>query len=187
MIRLETQHLILRAMRADHLAELHALHNDPLVQASIYGNRPQSHADVQAQLALFLAQWRQNGFGFWMVYEKASPSWCIGRAGLRNDRDSNDLEFGYVFSSRGAGRGLGLEAARATIRHALRVSTKEKVVGRIAPENDRALRAAAKLGFHYLEDRWQDGRLWRCFVLTRDDVFRPQPGPSAPRPGPGHR
>lgn len=175
MIRLETERLILTPPTRAHLAALHGLHNDPLVQASIYGNQPQSLADIRRQLDVFLAQWRDNGFGFWMVYEKTAPGRLIGRAGLRNYRDSDDLEFGYVFAAAAAGRGLGPEAARTVIRHALRVSTKHKVVGLIAPGNLRALQAAQRLGFRYVEDRRQDGRLWRYCELSRETVLQHWP------------
>lgn len=180
MIRLQTERLILTFMLPEHEAELYELHNDPLVQASIFDNMPQSHADVKVKLELFLAQWRKNGFGFWMVYEKRGGAHVfIGRAGLRDFGEGNDLEFGYVFSSAGAGRGLGAEAARVTIDHALRFSTKERVVGVIAPGNARAIRAAAKIGFRYIDDRWHDGIFWHYFEMTRAEFFR---RPSDPPP-----
>lgn len=180
MIRLQTERLMLTSMLPEHEAELYTLHNDPLVQASIFENIPQSHADVKAKLELYLMQWRKNGFGFWMVYEKRSNAPVfIGRAGLRDFGESNDLEFGYVFLSAGAGRGLGVEAARVTIDHALRFSTKDKIVGVIAPGNERAVRAAAKIGFRYIDDRWHDGKFWHYFEMTRAEFFQ---WPSAPPP-----
>src|SRR3546814_1663328 len=64
MIRLQTELLMLTSMLPKHEAELYTLHNDPLVQASIFENILQSHADVKAKLELYLTQWRKNGFGF---------------------------------------------------------------------------------------------------------------------------
>src|SRR3546814_11297474 len=108
MIRLQTELLMLTSMLPKHEAELYTLHNDPLVQASIFENILQSHADVKAKLELYLTQWRKNGFGFWMVYEKRSNApVVIGRAGLRDFGERRDLECGYVFSSDGAGRRAG--------------------------------------------------------------------------------
>jgi ribosomal-protein-alanine N-acetyltransferase len=174
MTELETRRLILRALRPEDLRALHALHNDPLVRARIYGGQPQRLADVEMQLKIFLSQWRENGFGFWMVYEKRAGSepCFIGRAGLRNFEDTEDLEFGYVFCAAGAGRGLGPEAARACIAHALRNSAKRQVVGMIAPDNAPALHAAAKLGFRHAGDRWRDGKLWHYFELPREVFFQ---------------
>lgn len=165
---LETPHLILTPMQPHHLAELEILHNDPLVRAAIFHGIRQSRSDVAAKLALFLQQWPQQGFGFWMVYEKTDAGLsCIGRAGLRAYDDTGHLEFGYVFSSAGAGRGLGPEAARASINHALTIADTATIVGLIAPGNRRALAAATKLGFRYVEDRWRDGQRWHYLELTR--------------------
>src|SRR3546814_8655787 len=50
MTRLQTERLMLTSMLPEHEAELYTLHNDPLVQASIFENIPQSHADVKAKL-----------------------------------------------------------------------------------------------------------------------------------------
>src|SRR3546814_1364651 len=56
MIRLQTELLMLTSMLPKHEAELYTLHNDPLVQASIFENILQSHADVKAKLELYLTQ-----------------------------------------------------------------------------------------------------------------------------------
>lgn len=172
MIRYQTEHLILASMHPEHEAELFQLHNDPLVQKAVFDNVPQTIEDVRKMHNMFLAQWRVNGFGFWMVYEKSAQGPIfIGRCGLRNYEDTNNLEFGYVFSEYGSGRGLGPEAARFTITHALRNSTKEKVVGVIAHGNERAMRAAKKLGLRYIDDRWHDGKFWQYYEMTREEYF----------------
>ncbi|WP_271610799.1 GNAT family N-acetyltransferase [Bradyrhizobium sp. CCBAU 21360] len=172
MIRRETEHLVLTSMLPEHEKELFELHNDPLVQKSIYRNVPQTIEHIRKIINMFLAQWQRDGFGFWMVYEKTNHGPIfIGRCGLRDYEDTNNLEFVYVFFERGAGRGLGPEAARFTITHALQNSTKEKVVGVIAHSNERAKQAAKKLGLRYIDDRWHDGRFWQYYEMTREEFF----------------
>ncbi|RVC64624.1 GNAT family N-acetyltransferase [Mesorhizobium sp.] len=71
--------------------------------------------------------------------------------------DTNNLELAYSVAEHGRGRGLGPEAARFAVAYALRNSTKEKVVGLIEHGNERAQRAATKLGLRCIDDRWHKG------------------------------
>lgn len=175
MIRSHTQRLILASPGPEHGAELFQLHNDPLVREAIFNKVPQSTEDVRKWLDWFIAQWRKNGFGDWMVYEKTNDGPIfVGRCGLRDYADTDNLELAYAFSEYGAGRGLGPEAARFTITHALRNSTKEKVVCVIAHGNARSERAAKKLGLRYIDDRWYQSRFWQYYEMTREEYCCPQ-------------
>ncbi|CDX45379.1 putative Acetyltransferase including N-acetylase of ribosomal protein [Mesorhizobium sp. ORS 3359] len=178
MATYQTERLILTSMRPEHTAELFQLHADPVVQKIIYDNTPQTIEDVLNWIERSLAQWRKNGFGTWIVYEKCvdSPVF-IGRCGLRDYADTNNIELSISLLQRGVGRGLGLEAARFAITHALRGSTKEKVVGLIRHCNLRSQRAATKLGLRYIDDRWHDGRFYQYYEMTREEYF------SQPRDG----
>lgn len=168
----QTERLILTSMRPEHEAELFTLHNDPLVQAMIFNNVPQTNEHVRKMLDVFLAQWQKNGFGLWMLYEKTKNGPIfIGRCGLCDYEDTNNLESRSVLSGYGAGRGLGAEASRFAIAHALRNSTKDKVVGVIAHANTRAQRAAKKFGWRYIDDRWHKGKFWQYYEITREEFF----------------
>lgn len=175
MMFLETERLVLLPMQAYHFGDIFALHNDRLVQQTVFDNVPQTQDDVRAKLDLFLSQWRKNGFGFWVVYEKTANGLVfIGRAGMRDYEDTNNLEFGYVYSEYGSGRGLGPEAAYVTMEHALQNSAAEKVVGVITPGNSRAMGAVKKLGLRYIDDRWHDEKFWHYFEMTREEFFEQQ-------------
>lgn len=172
MLTYQTKNLIFASMRPEHELELFKLHNDPLVQETIFENVPQTREDVRSWLDRYLAQWRKNSFGVWMIYERniSGPTF-IGRCGLRDCETTNQLAFSYAFFGYSVGRGLGPQAARFTITHALRKSKKEKIVGFIAHGNARAERAAAKLGLRYIDDRLYYGKLFQYYELTREDYF----------------
>ncbi|MGY3363366.1 RimJ/RimL family protein N-acetyltransferase [Bradyrhizobium sp. GM2.4] len=185
MITCQTERLVLTSMRPEHEAELFKLHNDPLVLEVVFKNVAQTVADVRKTLDWALDQWHRNGFGLWMVYEKGDNGpILVGRCGL-GEYDGTKLEYINAFSERGVGRGLGAESARFAISHALQISTKEKVVGFIAPENVRAQRAAKKLGLRYIDDRpyKYDGRVRQYYELTREEYFNQQyyPGKTVDR------
>ncbi|CDX45101.1 putative Acetyltransferase including N-acetylase of ribosomal protein-like protein [Mesorhizobium sp. ORS 3359] len=168
----QTERLILTSARPEHEAELIKLHNDPLVQKLNYRNVPQTAEAVHKWLGWLLAQWRKNGFGYWMVYEKldGDPVF-IGRCGLCDYQDTGDLEFAWVFFQDKVGRGLGPEAAHFTIAHALHNSTKEKIIGFIEQGNARAESAAKKIGLRYRGDRLYEGKLCRYYEMTRDQYL----------------
>ncbi|MCA1494966.1 GNAT family N-acetyltransferase [Ensifer sp. NBAIM29] len=168
----QTDRLILTSVRHEHAAELFKLHNDPLVQKAIYRNVPQTTQDVHKWIDWILAQWSKNGFCDWVVYEKVeSGATFIGRSGLRDCKDTNDLEFAYAFFPNAVGRGLGPEAARFTIAHGFQNSTKEKIVGFIEQGNTRADKAAKKFGLRYVDDRPYEGNICRYYEITREDFF----------------
>lgn len=178
MTRSHTERLILVSPGPEHEAELFKLHNDPLVRKALFNEVPQSTEDVRKWLDRFIASWRKNGFGDWMVYEKTND--CpifVGRCGLRDYEDTNNLELAFSFSEYGAGRGLGPEAARFTITHALQNSTKEKVACVIAHGNVRSERAAKKLGLRYSDDRWYQGKFWRYYEMSREEYLQPAERP----------
>ncbi|TIL66668.1 MAG: GNAT family N-acetyltransferase, partial [Mesorhizobium sp.] len=152
MKRYETPRLILTRLRPEHEELLFELHNDPLVQDLFYDSKPQSLKEVREWIDTSLAHWNENGFGFWMVYKKTTDRpFFIGRCGLHVVQGTNNIELIYMFSQQGVGQGLGPEAARFGITHALANSTIEKIVGFIAHRNERSKRAAKSLGLRYVE------------------------------------
>ncbi|MCK1665854.1 GNAT family N-acetyltransferase [Bradyrhizobium sp. 153] len=167
-----TERLIFFPICLEHEADLFELHNDPLVRETIFKNKPQSAEDVSSWLDRYLAQWRKQDFGTWMVYEKANgDARFIGRCGVREYEGTNNLEFAYAFFQLRAGQGLGPEAARFVITHALKNSSKEKIVGFIDHGNARAQRAAEKLGLRFIDDRWYYGRMCKYYEMTREEYF----------------
>lgn len=164
--------LILTPPRPEHEPDLFKLHNDPVIQKMIFKNVPQTAEDVRRWLKWFFAQWRKNGFGDWMVYENLSTGPIfIGRCGLRDYEDTNNLEIATAFVERATGRGLGLEVRRFAVTHALRNSSREKVVSFIRHGNAHAEGATKKLGLRYIEDRLYHGEFWQYYEMTREEYF----------------
>ncbi|MER9420809.1 GNAT family N-acetyltransferase [Mesorhizobium sp. M0306] len=182
MIAYQTERLILTSVGSQHEVELFKLHNDPLVQKAIYRNVPQTTEDVHRWVDWLLAQWRKNGFGDWMIYEKVHDGPIfIGRCGLRDYKGTNNLEFAWAFFQNRIGRGLGPEAARFTITHALQNSTKEKVIGFIEKGNTIGEKSANRIGMRYIDDRLYDGKICLYYEMTRSEYFSPNYH-CAPRP-----
>ncbi|RXH29742.1 hypothetical protein XH99_13045 [Bradyrhizobium nanningense] len=172
MITCQTKRLILARMRPEHETELFKLHNDPAVQEGIFKDVPQTTEDVRVWLDWYLAGWSKNGFGAWMLYEKTSNGPIfVGRCGLCDYEETNNLQQATALVEQAVGRGLGAEASRFAVTHAFQNSTKESVVAFIQHRNARAARGAEKFGLRYIDDRWYKRKFWKYYEMTREEYF----------------
>ncbi|RWI16547.1 MAG: N-acetyltransferase [Mesorhizobium sp.] len=159
---LHTPRLLMRSLAMSDLEDLHRLHSDPLVMQSLFSGEPPTRQDTQERMEQYLQAWRQNGFGFFGVFLKGpsqKQAQFVGRAGLRIFEETSDVEYGVCLCGHVAGRGIGPELGAAILRHAFKELALERVVALIRPDNERAIRAAEKIGFRHLEDRHYGDRV----------------------------
>ncbi|RUX09671.1 N-acetyltransferase [Mesorhizobium sp. M8A.F.Ca.ET.059.01.1.1] len=153
---LETSRLFMRPLVLSDLEDVHRLHTDPLVVQSLFSGEPPSRQNTQQKMDQYVHAWRQNGFGFFGVFLKGNSqeqAQFAGRAGLRHFEDTADVEYGLCLFGHVAGRGVGPELGGAILRHAFEDLGLQRVVALIRPDNERAVRAAEKIGFTHVEDR----------------------------------
>ncbi len=153
---LETPRLSMRPVAMSDFEAIHRLHTDPLVVQSLFSGEPPSRESTGEKVELYVRDWQQNGFGFFSVFLRGNlqeQGEFAGRAGLRRFEDTSDVEYGLCLFGHIVGRGLGPELGRAILRHAFEELGLERVVALIRPENERAVRAAQKIGFSHVEDR----------------------------------
>lgn len=153
---LETPRLLMRPIAMSDLEVVHRLHTDPLVVQSLFSGKPPALQHTQEKVEHYVRSWRQNGFGFFSVFVKGDSqdqAEFAGRAGLRRFEDTNAVEYGLCLFGHMAGRGFGPELGQAILRHAFEELGLDRVVALIRPDNERAIRAAQKIGFGHVEDR----------------------------------
>jgi [ribosomal protein S5]-alanine N-acetyltransferase len=156
MVALETPRLFMRPLVMSDLEDVHRLHTDPLVVQSLFSGQPPSRQNTREKTNQYVQAWRQNGFGFFGVFLKGhsqAEREFAGRAGLRCFEDTEDVEYGLCLFGHVAGRGVGPELGEAILRYAFAELGLERVVALVRPENQRAVRAAEKIGFTHVEDR----------------------------------
>lgn len=169
MLALETPRLFIRPLAMCDLEDVHRLHTDPLVVQSLFSGEPPSRRNTQEKMDEYVRAWLQNGFGFFGVFLKGNSraeGEFAGRAGLRRFEDTADVEYGLCLFGHIAGRGIGPELGGAILRYAFEQLGLERVVALIRPENERAVRAAEKIGFRHVEDR-QYGERVKGFYEVR--------------------
>ena len=143
---LQTERLLLRPLRADDLADLHAVvFSDPHVT---WDHRARTEAESRAALDAKLRHVAEHGFGM-LAVEDRSGGELIGYAGLQHLEGGPEIELGYYLGRRGWGRGLGTEIARALVRHAFADLRLDRVAAVVRPENDASQRVLAKAGLRF--------------------------------------
>jgi RimJ/RimL family protein N-acetyltransferase len=111
MDHFSTDRLTAEKLRADHLADLVALHLDPDVSRYLGGVR--SAEVTKTYLATNMAHWDQHGFGLWALRTKDGA--FAGRAGIRHILVDgiDEIEIAYTFKRDVWGQGLASEIATA--------------------------------------------------------------------------
>ena len=140
--RIETERLILRRMSFDDWPDY----------ASMLASKRSAHMggpyDTEGAWAMFCrdaAQWDLFGVGALMMDEK-STGHCIGQVGINFGPLFPEYELGWLVYPDAEGKGYAFEAATALRNWAFNARGLPTLVSYIAPENDRSITLAERLG-----------------------------------------
>jgi len=147
----ETERLILRPHRPeDH--EAYARLWADAVTVRFIGGRPFSRSESWIRILRQIGHWQVQGFGFWILEEKASGA-LAGEAGFHDlHRDivpsfDGVPEAGWALAPGFHGRGFAREAVEAIHRWGDRHLGAGRSVCIIEPENHASLRIARVVGY----------------------------------------
>lgn len=179
--RLQTARLLLTRLRAEDFDDLHALHTNAEVMATLGGVR--SREETQRVLAALLADWEADGFGYWLARERGSGRFA-GRGGLRRVllEGRSEVEVGYAFMPELWGRGLATELARESMRVGFEELRLPELVCFTLTTNRASQRVMGKAGFRYVGDTvWAN--LPHVLHLLSASEWLPASAPSKRAPG----
>jgi ribosomal-protein-alanine N-acetyltransferase len=162
---IETERLALRQFRAEDLAAHRAaVDDDPAV----------TWAHVRVPLVASLRRWAdrldgwsREGFGMWIVEEKAAGR-VIGHCGLQRLEDGDDVEVGYYLGRPAWGHGYATEAARACLRFGFDVIHLPRIVAVARLENEASRHVLTKLGMRHEHDGHFYGFDAALYSIERD-------------------
>ena len=143
--KLETERLILRILRTDDLQEIEKMHTDPEVMALSGAGGPLDKAQTFKHCCAALGHWLLKGYGLYVLENKTTGDFC-GTVGLRDLPDYPCPELNWILPRSQWGHGYALEAAHAVKKQAFEELRFEELYHFIAPENQRSIRLAQKLG-----------------------------------------
>ncbi len=140
---LETERLILRAPRAEDTdAYLRFYQSD----RAIHVGGPKDERAAWDLWASQFGHWILRGYGMFVVTLKGSDT-ALGIVGHWFPQTRPETEVGWVlFEAAHQGQGIAFEAAQACVDHAWNVLKWDRMVSYIAPENDRSIALAKRLG-----------------------------------------
>ena len=146
---LTTPRLILRAFRADDIAEFAAMNADPGVMRFMGGGatfgRTRSAADSWGNMMMFLGTWALRGYGVFAV-EHAATGALVGRIGIIHAYDYPEPELAYTIARPFWGQGLAREGAIAARDWAFAAHALPRLASFINPANAPSRRLAASIG-----------------------------------------
>ena len=148
---IETERLFLRPHRPEDHDAYARLWADPATVRFI-GGRPFGRSECWSRILRQIGHWQVQGFGFWMLEDKASgvPAGEAGFHDLRRDivpAFDGVPEAGWVLAPAFHGRGLASEAVKAIHAWGDRHLAADRSVCIIEPENYASLRIAQALGY----------------------------------------
>jgi len=160
-----TDRLRLRGWRASDLDALATLLSDPDVARFLtVEGRAVDRATSWRYLATYAGHWALNGFGPFVVEDRASGK-VIGRVGPWRPEGWPGFEIGWGLARAAWGRGFAFEAAAAAGRWAFAEVCPAEIVCLIHTENARSIRLAQRLGAQPDATLWAKDpayRLWRA-------------------------
>jgi RimJ/RimL family protein N-acetyltransferase len=144
---LRTDRLILRELSGDDTQALASILGDAeVMRHSVRG--VMSEKSTGEFIEWCRHSYREHGFGPMAVVDK-STSTLAGFCGLNAERveGADEIEIGYRLATAWWGRGIGTEAARATLTHAFGRLGIDSLIAIVEPTNVASVKVIQKLGF----------------------------------------
>ncbi|MCP6758950.1 MAG: GNAT family N-acetyltransferase [Fischerella sp. CENA71] len=143
-----TERLLAERLQFQHLNELHRMHRDSQVMATLGGIR----SDEETRLFILnnLHHWQLYGFGLWVFRDKVNNQF-IGRAGLRNTHieGKDEVELAYALMAKFWGKGLATEMGNQILKIGFELLKLQEIVCFTLTTNQASQRVMEKLGFQY--------------------------------------
>lgn len=159
----ETNRLILREFSALDAEGFYRLNLDPEV-IRYTGDVPFDSVKEASDFIRAYTEYRQHGFGRWSVLDKVSGQY-LGFCGLRRDPLSQSVDLGFRLRKSAWGKGIGYEAARASLKVGIEAYGVTDYVASAMACNLASIYLLEKLGFTLTDLQDADGQ-WLHFILA---------------------
>jgi ribosomal-protein-alanine N-acetyltransferase len=150
-----TDRLIAERLRSEHFNELHRMHRDPRVMATLSPpGAPNGGVLSDEETWRFLRRhhdhWDRHGYGIW-AFRHREECRFVGRAGLYNTHvgGNDEVELAYALMAEYWDRGLATEMAEAILAVAFERLSMTDLVCFTLTTNRASQRVMEKTGFEY--------------------------------------
>lgn len=146
---IETERLNLREVNESDAAFILELFNDPDFKRNVGDRGLRTPEDARRYVAeKFVARYRREGFGFWLVEPKESGL-PAGICGLVKRDALPGVDVGYAFLPPFRSKGYAFESASAVVAYARGALGLKRVYAIVNPENAVSIRVLEKLGMKF--------------------------------------
>lgn len=147
----ETSRLRLRMFRPDDLDAMCAITSDPEVMRYIGYGHTLTREETRVNLASIVAAFRRRGFGRWALELKETGG-LVGYCGLSLGNEEAGVELAYMLAREEWGKGLALEAARASLRYGFETLRMDSIAGLTFHDNRRSRLVLERIGMKFIRD-----------------------------------
>jgi ribosomal-protein-alanine N-acetyltransferase len=162
----ETSRLRLRMFRPEDLDAMCAITRDAEVMRYIGHGRPLTREETRENLSRIVSAFRRRGFGRWALELKETGA-LVGYCSLGNEEVG--VELAYMLSRGAWGRGLALEAGRASLRYGFERLGVGSIAGLTMQDNRRSRRVLERLGMSFVRDAHFYGFDCAHYAVARED------------------
>ncbi len=164
----ETARLRLRMFRPGDLDAMSEITRDAEVMRYIGHGRPLTREETRANLSNIVAAFRRRGFGRWALELKETGA-LVGYCGLSAGNEEVGVEVAYMLGRGAWGRGLALEAGRASLRYGFERLGVGSIAGLTMSDNRRSRLVLERLGMSFVRDAHFYGFDCVHYSVSRDD------------------
>ena len=164
----ETSRLRLRMFRPEDLDAMCEITSDAEVMRYIGYGLPLTREETRENLSRIVSAFGRRGFGRWALELKETGA-LVGYCGLSLGNEEVGVELAYMLSRGAWGRGLALEAGRASLRYGFERLGLSSIAGLTMQDNRRSRRVLERLGMSFVRDAHFYGFDCVHYAVTRDD------------------
>ena len=175
-MKIETERLLLRQYALEDADEQLRIMSDPEFLRYLVPQSP-TRDKVLVGFGRIYEHWLRLGYGQW-VMELKETGRLVGYCGLRHLVPTDEVELAYGCERAYWGRGLGTEAARATLRYGFRRVGLSRVMAVTNEDNRGSRRVLEKCRMRYERDAVYFDLPVAYYALNRED-WEPDGSPYA--------
>ncbi len=153
MREIETDRLLLKQFTPDDADALYRIYRQPDLFKYMSNEKPLLWKQTEEVINSFRENWQKHNFGVWAVVYKKNQR-LIGHCGLKFLENTSEVQVGYLLLKSYWGKGLGTEAASATLKYGFEVVKLERIVAVAKSENIASRRVMEKVGMKYEKDAY---------------------------------
>ncbi len=165
----ETSRLRLRMFEPDDdLEQMCEITRHPEVMRYIGHGHALTREETHENLSRIVAAFQRRGFGRWALELKETGA-LVGYCGLSLGNEEVGVELAYMLARGAWGRGLALEAGRATLRYGFERLGVGSIAGLTMQDNHRSRAVLERIGMSFIREAHFYGFDCVHYAVGRDD------------------